>query len=210
MTDRWGGEPTEPVPGYGRGYEGYGNQPGGEPTQMLPPDRRPTGAGGPDDPDAQRRRNAWLIAGAILAVLIIIVLVVLLITSGSGGNSSNAVNINSFNVPSTVACSGPTTIGVSWTTSNATEVVLSIDGGGPFKTYNGPAGADNVPFPCNNLPHRYTITAKASSGGAQATQTQTVTQLTTPTTTPKTTPTTQPPPPTTTTAPPPPTTTPTT
>ena len=97
---------------------------------------------------------------------------------------------------------------MSWTTSNATEVVLSIDGAGPYKTYNGPTGADNVPFPCNGLPHRYTITAKSSSsGGTQATQTQTVTQLTAPTTTPKTTPTTQPPPPTTTTAPPPPTTT---
>ncbi|HSO95682.1 MAG TPA: hypothetical protein VLV81_06545 [Acidimicrobiia bacterium] len=209
MTERWGGEPTEPVPGYGRGSEGYGNQPGGEPTQMLPPNRRPAGPGGPGDPEAQRRRRAWLIAGAILAVLIIVVLVVLLITSGSGGNSSNAVNISSFNVPSTVACSGPTTIGVSWSTSNANEVVLSIDGAGPYKTYNGTSGADTVPFPCNGQPHRYTITAKSNSGG-QATQTQTVTQLTAPTTTQKPTPTTQPPPPTTTTSPPPPTTTPTT
>jgi hypothetical protein len=199
MTERWGGEPTEPVPGYG----GYGNQPGaGEPTQMLPPTARPPSRGGPggyDDDQQRRRRRMWLIAGGVLAAVIIIVLIILLITS-SGGNSNNAVNISSFNVPSTVNCSGPTTIGVSWSTTNATQVVLSIDGSVPYKTYTGPTGADTVPFACNGAPHRYTITAKSSTGG-QATQTQTVTPIspptTTPTTTPKTTttpPTTSPPP----------------
>jgi hypothetical protein len=189
MTERWGGEPTEPVPGYGGGY---GHQAGGEPTQMLPPNSRPTGPAGPDDRQLRRRRM-WLIAAGVLAVVIIIVLIIVLITS-SGGNSNNAVNISSFNVPSTVPCSGPTTIGVSWTTTNATQVVLSIDGTVPYKTYSGPTGADTVPFACNGAPHRYTITAKSSTGG-QATQTQTVTPITAPTTpTTKTPPTTSAPP----------------
>jgi hypothetical protein len=189
MTERWSGEPTEPVPGYG----GYGNQPGaGEPTQMLPPTGRPPSRGGPggyDDDQQRKRRRNWLIAAGVLAAVIIIVLIILLVTS-SGGNSNNAVNISSFNVPSTVNCSGPTTIGVSWSTTNATQVILSIDGSVPFKTYSGPTGADTIPFACNGVNHTYTLTAKSSSG-AQATQTQTVTQISTPTTTPRTTPTTK-------------------
>jgi hypothetical protein len=134
----------------------------------------------------------WLIAAGVLAAVIIIVLIILLVTS-SGGNSNNAVNISSFNVPSTVNCSGPTTIGVSWSTTNATQVILSIDGSVPYKTYSGPSGADTVPFACNGATHRYTITAKSSTG-AQSTQTQTVTQISPPTTTLSSTPTTNAPP----------------
>jgi hypothetical protein len=194
MTERWGGEPTEPVPGAGRvgGYGPY-DQPGGvgDPTQALPPTRRPPGPGGPDD-EKRRRRQMWLIAAGGLAAVIIIVLVILLVTN-SGGNSNNAVNINSFNVPSTVNCSGPTTIGVSWSTTNASQVILSIDGLVPYKTYSGPSGADTVPFACNGATHTYTIIAKSSTG-AQSTQTQTVTQISTTTTTPRSTTTTRPPP----------------
>jgi hypothetical protein len=200
MSGGWQ-DPTERAPGYGGGY---GNA--GEPTQAMPPARgRPPGGGSPsyDDPK-QRRKRLWLIAAGILAVLIIIVLVVLLLTSGG---SSSGVNISSFNVPSTANCSGPTTIGVSWSTSNANQVTLSIDGP-VFKTYPGGSGADTVPFACNGLPHRYTLTA-ISSSGKQVTQTQTVTQISTSTTTQKPTPTTSPPPPPTT-SPPPPTTTTTT
>jgi hypothetical protein len=195
-------DPTERAPSYGGGY---GNQ--GEPTRaMPPPDRRPPGTGGPSDEDPnQRRRRLWLMAAGVVAIVIIIVLLILLITSSGSNNSSNTVSIKSFNVPTTVPCSGPTTIGVSWTTSNTTQVVLSIDGSVPFKTYPGSNGADTVPFACNGQSHQYTITAK-SSNGTQATQTQTVTQISTSTTTQKPTPTTQPPPPTTT-SPPPPTTT---
>jgi hypothetical protein len=192
----WSGDPTEPVPG--RGYGGYDQA--GEPTRMLPPDRRPGGPQGPTD-DQGRRRRLWLMAAGILAIIIIVVLLVLLITSSGSNNSSNTVSIKSFNVPTTVPCSGPTTIGVSWSTSNATQVILSIDGSAPFKTYSGGNGADTVPFSCNGQPHQYILTAKASNG-AQATQTQTVTQIST-STTQRTTPPTQPPP---TTSPPPPTT----
>lgn len=191
----WSGDPTEPVPGrYG------GDDQAGEPTRMLPPDRRPGGPEGPPD-DQARRRRLWLMAAGILAIIIIVVLLVLLITSSGSSNSSNTVSIKSFNVPTTVPCSGPTTIGVSWSTSNATQVVLSIDGPAPFKTYGGGNGADTVPFACNGQPHQYILTAKASNG-SQTNQTQTVTQIST-STTQRTTPPTQPPP---TTTPPPPTT----
>ncbi len=188
MTERWSGEPTEPSPGYG----GYGNQPGaGDPTQgMPPPGRRPPGSGGPGSYDDERRRKTrrnWLIAAGVLAVVIIVVLIVLLLSSG--GSSNNGVTISSFNVPSTVNCSGPTTIGASWSTTNATQVVLSVDGA-PFKTYAGSSGADTIPFACNGASHSYTLTAKDASG-AQATQTQTVTQISAPTTTPRSTTTTR-------------------
>jgi hypothetical protein len=195
MTERWGGEPTEAIPGAGS-YGGYGDQRGRpvDPTRVLPPSRRPPGAGGPD---RRRQRRIWLVVAGVLAAAIIIVLVILLLTS-SGGNSNHAVTINSFNVPSTVNCSGPTTIGVSWSTTNATQVVLSIDGSAPYKTYSGSNGADTVPFACNGGAHTYAITATSGSG-ARSTRTQTVTQISTPTTTPRTTTTTKPPP--TTTAP---------
>ncbi len=189
MTERWSGEPTEPMPGYG----GYGNQPGGgEPTQMMPPGRGPTGTGGPgsfDDELRRRRKRNWLIAAGVLAVVIIVVLVVLLLTSS---NSSNGVTISSFTVPSTVNCNSPTTIGVSWSTSNASTVQLSIDGA-VFKTYSGSNGSDVVPFACNGRSHTYTLLAQDSSG-AHATQTQTVTQISSPTTSSSTTTTTKAPP----------------
>jgi len=185
VTEPWGGEPTQPIGGMG------------DRTQALPPSRQPPGRGGYDDGGARQRRT-WAIVAGVVAAVIIIVLLILLLTS-SGGNANNAVSISSFNIPSTVTCSGPTTIGVSWTTTNANEVVLSIDGPAPYKTYSGSSGADTVPFACNGAPHTYTLTAKRTAGG-QATQTQTVTQLTAPTTrpAPTTTPTTKPAPPTTT------------
>ena len=188
MTEPWGGDPTQPVGGMA------------DRTQAMPPPSRQPGRGGYDD-DRERRRRIWLLVALVVAAVIIVVLVVVLLT---GGSSNSSVSITSFNVPSTVTCSGPTTIGVSWSTTNATEVVLSIDGPAPFKTYSGSSGADTVPFACNGASHTYTLTAKRA-GGAQATQTQTVTQLAAPTTrpAPTTTPTTRPPPTTATTQPPP-------
>jgi hypothetical protein len=93
---------------------------------------------------------------------------------GGGGGGSSKPTIASFNVPTTVNCSSPTTINISWSTSNATQVVISIDGPGPYKTYSGPSGADSVPFACDGNPHTYMITAKNSSG--QTTRTVTVTK----------------------------------
>jgi hypothetical protein len=187
VTEPWSGDPTQPAGGMADRTRA-----------MPPPSRQPPGRGGYDDGGARRRR-IWAIVAGVVAGVIIVVLVILLLTSSSGNNDT--VSISSFNVPSTVTCSGPTTIGVSWTTSNANEVILSIDGPAPYKTYPGSSGADTVPFACNGAPHTYTLTARRTGGG-QATQTQTVTPLTAPTTRPA--PTTPPPtkPPPTTTPPP--------
>jgi len=91
-----------------------------------------------------------------------------------------AVSISSFNVPSTVTCSAPTPIAVSWATHNATSVILSIDGAA-YKTYSGPAGADSVPFACNGKTHTYAITAKSAT--SNATRSSTVTEIPATTTT---------------------------
>ncbi len=53
MTERWGGEPTEPIPGSQGargGYPGYGQPAGGDPTQIqpagaVPPDAAATTTG---------------------------------------------------------------------------------------------------------------------------------------------------------------------
>ena len=94
--------------------------------------------------------------------------------SGGGGGGSSKPTIASFNVPTTVNCASPTTINISWSTSNATQVAISIDGPGPYKYYSGPSGSDSVPFACDGNPHTYMITAKNSSG--QTTRTVTVTK----------------------------------
>jgi hypothetical protein len=109
-------------------------------------------------------------------------------SGGGGGNpstpaggTSTGPSIASFSVPKTVTCSSSTTIQISWVTVNATEVVISIDGPGPYKTYPGPRGSDSVPFACDGRPHTYMITAKGASG--QATRTVTVTRAMATTTT---------------------------
>ncbi len=95
-------------------------------------------------------------------------------SGGGGGGTSSGPSIVSFGVPSKVTCTTATTIKVSWSTTKATEVVLSIDGPGPYKTYPGPSGSDSVPFACDGHPHTYMITAKGPAG--QVTRTVTVTQ----------------------------------
>lgn len=185
MSDRWGNDPTQPSPG----SQGGGAYPGAgaDQTQAMP-----SGGQGPQsgraaaDAQARRRRRliwAWVLGG--LAVIIIVVLLVLLLTSGS---SSSDVSIDSFTVPATVPCSGPTTIGVSWTATNAKQVLLTVDGVA-VKTYPGNSAADSVPFICNGAPHTYAIQATGTNNSV-ATKTQTVTAVVTSTTTRGTTPTT--------------------
>lgn len=79
--------------------------------------------------------------------------------------------INSFTVPATRPCPGSTTVTVSWSTKNATGVVLSIDGPGSDKNY-GPAGTEAVPFNCDGNTHTYTLTTL--NGTPPATTTRTV------------------------------------
>lgn len=73
----------------------------------------------------------------------------------------------SFSIPSQVDCNNPANqtpyIPVSWTTKNATEVTLAIDGPGLYKSYPGANGSDTVPFACAG-PHTYTIVAKGPGG----------------------------------------------
>ncbi|HEY6318445.1 MAG TPA: hypothetical protein VI462_11230 [Acidimicrobiia bacterium] len=209
---RFGDAPTERGPaerppvssGGDAGYEATVGA--GDGTQYMPPPRPPGGgppdAGGPEDDNRRQRRILFVVAG-VLAVIIIVLLIILLTSSGSSNTTSPTtstsststatttattataqVSIQSFNTPSTVSCSSATTISVSWSAPNATQVTLSIDGGGAFKTYSGPTGADSVPFACDGHSHTYTITAR--NGVSSQSRTQTVTQISPPTTSPTT------------------------
>ncbi len=202
-----GGDPTVPAGEAGEPTEYL--PPGGGPPGGPPGPGGPGGPGAEDDEAARRKRLIWILAAAGAAAVIIAVLLVLLLTGGGGGKTASTttstsstttttlpattthattapttaapvVSINSFNVPSTVTCSAPTQIAISWATNNATSVILSIDGAA-YKTYSGPAGAESVPFACNGKTHTYTITAKNAS--SNATRSSTVTEVPATTTT---------------------------
>jgi len=64
---------------------------------------------------------------------------------------------------------GPPTITLSWTTTNATGVDLSVDGPGVYASY-GPNASTSIIVPCDGNTHTYQLTAKGSSG-ATASQT---------------------------------------
>jgi cytoskeletal protein RodZ len=101
-------------------------------------------------------------------------------TSTSSSTTSSTTKpavpvINNFTVPATADCTlpSPVQLSVSWNASDATEVSISIDGPGVYKTYPGGSGADAVPFSCPG-PHTYLLTAKGPGG--TATKTVTVTK----------------------------------
>lgn len=200
--------PVERPPVSSGGYAGYdATVPAGDSTQYMPPPGGPgdgpPGTGGPDDRNRRQRMILFWVAG-ILAAIIIVLLILLLTSSGSSNSTSTStssstststatttatttvagVSVQSFNTPSTVTCSSATTISVSWSAPNATQVTLSIDGAGAFKTYSGPTGADSVPFACDGHSHTYTITARNSVSSQS--RTQTVSQISPPTTSPST------------------------
>ena len=201
---RFGDAPTERAPVSSGGSGGYDpTVPAGDSTQYMPPPRGPGGPPGPGGPeDSGRQRTILFVIAGILVVVVVVLLIILLTSSGSSNTTSPStstssstttattapaqVAIQSFNVPSTVTCSSPTTISVSWSATNATQVVLSIDGAGAYKTYSGPTGADSVPFACDGHTHTYTITAKDAT--SQQSRSSTVTQISPPTTTSTTTP----------------------
>ena len=208
---QFGDAPTErgPIrpPVSSGGYAGYeATVPAGDSTQYMPPPGQggggPPGTGGPDDGARRQRTILYWVAG-ILGVIILVLLIILLTSSGSSNSTSPTststststatttattavpgVSIQSFNTPSTMMCSSATTISVSWSAPNATQVTLSIDGAGAFKTYSGPTGADSVPFACDGHSHTYTITAR--NGVSSQSRTNTVTQISPPTTSPTT------------------------
>jgi hypothetical protein len=208
---RFGDAPTEraPIERAPVSSGPYGDETirAGDHTEYMPPPRGPGGGPpGADGPEADGRRQRLILfwVAGILAVIIIVLLIILLTSSGGSNSTSSStststststatttatttvagVSIQSFNTPSTVTCPSATTISVSWSAPNATQVTLSIDGAGAFKTYSVPTGADSVPFACDGHSHTYTITARNSVSSQS--RTQTVTQISPPTTSPTT------------------------
>jgi hypothetical protein len=83
--------------------------------------------------------------------------------------------ITSLNAsPGSVACTGTggESTTVSWSTSNASQTTLSIDGPGIYGTY-GPSGSVNSGPGCppegDPVSHSYTVTAKGPGGQTQKT-----------------------------------------
>ena len=99
-------------------------------------------------------------------------------TSTPTGGSAHVV-ITGFVISpqSPVACNTPTMIELRWMSSGSKTVELSIDGH-PFSSF--PSGAqDHLEyFACDGKAHTYTLTAQ--SGGARATDSQTVTSTKSP------------------------------
>jgi len=74
--------------------------------------------------------------------------------------------------PSPVSCNAPTQIELSWTSSGATKVTLSIDGR-VFATF-GPGPQDHLEyFACDGRAHTYTL--RAEGGGQVAAATKVIT-----------------------------------
>lgn len=71
--------------------------------------------------------------------------------------------------PNFVACYQNTTkdVTVSWSSQNATQTVLSVDGPGAYGTY-GPSGSQMLNVQCESTTHHYTVTAKGPGGQGTA------------------------------------------
>jgi hypothetical protein len=78
--------------------------------------------------------------------------------------TDSAPVIDSFDTPPNIDChnGNSQTFTASWTTTNATEVVISIDGAGPFGTYE-PDGSTSLPFDCSSS-HTFLLTARSADG----------------------------------------------
>jgi len=95
---------------------------------------------------------------------------------GGGGPTNNAPVVNvSLNKPSTQSCTPsedpnfptpPVEVTVSWSTTNATETVLSVDGPGAYGTY-GPSASQGFSYGCGDATHTFTVTAKGPGGQTQ-------------------------------------------
>lgn len=96
-------------------------------------------------------------------------------TGGGSGSASSGTGhsttpsgpkptIDSFTTPEDIDCHNGSfqTFSASWTTTNATEVTISIDGPGVYATY--PADGDtSLPFNCSS-PHTFLLTARGQDG----------------------------------------------
>jgi hypothetical protein len=94
--------------------------------------------------------------------------------------------INSYAAsPNPVTCpntSSTQMVTLTWSTSNATGVTVSIDGPGPYNSYP-PNGSAQVPFACAESQHTYQLVANGAGGTTSAPQTRTVTRSLTPSST---------------------------
>jgi hypothetical protein len=88
---------------------------------------------------------------------------------GGGGGAGTAPVIDTFETPDDIDCHNGNLqqFTVSWTTTNATRVTISIDGAGVYQEY-GPDGDASLPFNCSSS-HTFLLTAY-SAGGQTATK----------------------------------------
>ena len=84
--------------------------------------------------------------------------------SGGGQSGAPAPVINSFDTPDSIDCHNDNSpmFTATWSTTNATKVTISIDGGGVYNTYaaNGEA---SLPFNCSSS-HTFLLTAFGEDG----------------------------------------------
>lgn len=110
--------------------------------------------------------------------------------NGGGGGSSNQPTITSLsasqgnnppcspdlNDPSAPFDSptDPIAFTVSWSTSNASQTVLSVDGPGAYGTY-GPSGSANFTYDCSDASHTFKVTAYGPNGEQDGVAEKTIT-----------------------------------
>ena len=84
-------------------------------------------------------------------------------TTSTTKAASNPVITLFTATPSPAPCPSTSEVSLNWTTQNAVNVDVSIDGPGKYATY-GPSGPQLVPFSCGSSSHSYTLTARGASG----------------------------------------------
>jgi chitodextrinase len=86
----------------------------------------------------------------------------------------NQITLN----PNFVACyqTTTTTVTISWTSTNANQTTLAVDGPGLYGTY-GPSASVQLGIACENTTHHYTVTAKGPGGQSFKTASLTVNEL---------------------------------
>jgi cytoskeletal protein RodZ len=87
-------------------------------------------------------------------------------TSPPTNPSSPTPTVNQINInPNFIACYQGTskTVTISWTSNNANQTTLSVDGPGLYGTY-GPSASVQLGVGCDDTTHHYTVTAKGPGG----------------------------------------------
>ncbi len=85
-------------------------------------------------------------------------------TTASTAPAPSSVRISGYEIsPATPVCNSPTMIELSWTSTGAATVDLSIDGR-KFASYSGGHQSHLEYFACDGKPHTYLLTAHGSGG----------------------------------------------